>query len=368
MDINRNNYEEYIIDYLDGKLNPVQTAELMYFFSQNPDLELEFNVFENYKLPESKLKFNNKEELKKAYSDFPEVTDSNFDEFCVAEIEGELDDKSRNRLYEYLKRNPEKNRDLELYQKTILIPDESLVFPGLNNLKKHKTIPFVSFRSIYYQGIAAAAILAVVLTIIFRRSPEPVLISDSMAENETNVKNTEHVTAKTITKQIPPVETVVASESSTAETEVSKETHIKSLKDHYKNSGQNDIISSASSNDIEETSIQIRPILISKINHSPYPADLALLGKKPPVQSDAEPKVKPEKSLAESLRERFRATEIFKSADNFNAWNLAQASLKGINYLTESDIQISRKVNEEGQISKLSIESESFGFSAPLKK
>lgn len=368
MKINRNNYEEYVIDYLDGRLNPVQTAELMYFFSQNPDLELEFNAFENYRLPESKLKFGNIEDLKKEYSDFQAVTDSNFDEFCVAEIEGDLDKKSRSRLYEYLKKNPGKKRDFELYQKTILEPDESLVFPDLNKLKKHKIIPFVSLRSRYYQGIAAAIILAVILTVIFRRNPESGLISDAMPENENSVKKTEYVTAKTVTKETPPVETAVASESSMAETEVTEETHIKSLQGHYKNSGQNDIISSTPGNDIEETSTQIRPIMIRKIDHSPYPSDLALLGKRPPVQSDAEIKVKPEKSLAESLRERFRATEIFKSADNFNAWNLAQASLKGINYLTESDIQISRKVNEEGRISKLSIESESFGFSTPLKK
>ncbi len=368
MDINRNNYEEYVIDYLDGKLNPVQTAELMYFFSQNPDLELEFNAFENYRLPESKLKFSNKKDLRKEYIDFPAVTDSNFDEFCVAEIEGDLDEKSRNRLYDYLKNNPEKKRDFELYQKTILKADESMIFPGLNKLKKHKTIPFVSFRSIYYQGIAAAIILAVIISFIFHRKSESGLISDSMPKNENTVKKVEHVTAKTISKQKQPVETIVTRESSVSEKEVTIETQIKSLQDHSKNSNQNDIISSASGKDIEEINTQIKPILIRKIDHSHYPSDLALLEKKPPAQYDAEPKVKPEKSLAESLRERFLASDLFKSADNFNAWNLAQASLKGINYLTESDIQISRKVNEDGRISKLSIESESFGFSTPLKK
>jgi hypothetical protein len=94
MNINRNNYEVYIIDYFDGKLDPVQTAELMYFLSQNPDLEYEFNAFENLKMPESQIKFNDKEVLKKEYADVKSVTDINFEEFCIAEIEGDLDEKS----------------------------------------------------------------------------------------------------------------------------------------------------------------------------------------------------------------------------------------------------------------------------------
>ncbi|MBN2215704.1 MAG: hypothetical protein JW723_15855 [Bacteroidales bacterium] len=367
MDINRNNYEVYVIDYFDGMLDPVQTAEMMYFLSLNPDLEQEFNAFENLRLSESKLKFSNKENLKKKYSDFPAVTESNFDEFCVAEIEGDLDKKSGNRLYEYLKKNPGKKRDFEQYQKTLLKPDESVVFPGLNKLKKHKTIPFISARNIYYSGVAAAVILVVMLTFIFRRNPEPDLISGSMPARKEAAKTVESIAPQS--KDVTPIEEKTSiKEVSTVRTNVIKESYMKPLQENHVDADEKNTVLSAQVNKTEEINAKIKPILVRKIDNIPDRSDLALLEKKPRISSDAETQVQPEKTLAEFIKEKFMATEIYKSGENLNVWNLAQASLKGINYLTESDIQISRNLDNNGRISKLSLESEFFGFSTPLKK
>jgi len=93
-----------------------------------------------------------------------------------------------------------------------------------------------------------------------------------------------------------------------------------------------------------------------------------LLKRDRPVQLGANPPAQNDKSLAEFIREKLLTNEIVKSAENLNVWTFAQASLKGINYLTESDVQMSRKLNKDGEISEFSIKSESFSFSAPLKK
>ncbi|HJX71101.1 MAG TPA: hypothetical protein VJ346_04095, partial [Bacteroidales bacterium] len=340
MNINRNNYEVYVIDYFDGKLDPVQTAELMYFLSQNPDLEYEFNAFENIKLPEANLIFSDKEDLKKKYSDFSVVTDTNFEELCIAEIEGDLDEKSQGMLFQYLEKNPEKNRDLELYRKTILKPDESLVFPGLRKLKKHKVIPLLSDRRIYYPGIAAALLVVVLLTFVFRRSPESDLNTSSVPDRENAVKKIESFTPQTEKEEI-----------SSIETNVIKESYMKSLQDSHVDSYENENIRPASGDDIEAINSKIKPIVIQRIDHIPYASGLALLKKDQPVQSYDDPSVQQKKTLAEFIKERFVTTAIFKSGENLNVWTLAQASLKGINYLTESDIQISRKLDSDGQIS-----------------
>jgi hypothetical protein len=42
MKISRQNYEQYFVDYLDGKLNDEQVGVLMSFLEFNPDLKEEF--------------------------------------------------------------------------------------------------------------------------------------------------------------------------------------------------------------------------------------------------------------------------------------------------------------------------------------
>jgi len=41
MEISRQNYEQYFVDYLDGKLNEKQVGILMSFIEFNPDLKVE---------------------------------------------------------------------------------------------------------------------------------------------------------------------------------------------------------------------------------------------------------------------------------------------------------------------------------------
>ena len=43
MKINRNNYEMYFIDYLDGVLSPDLVSELLLFLDENPDLKEELS-------------------------------------------------------------------------------------------------------------------------------------------------------------------------------------------------------------------------------------------------------------------------------------------------------------------------------------
>ena len=50
MEINRQNYEQYFIDYLDGKLNEKQVGILMSFLEFNPDLKVEFTDIEKMSL------------------------------------------------------------------------------------------------------------------------------------------------------------------------------------------------------------------------------------------------------------------------------------------------------------------------------
>ena len=54
--------------------------------------------------------------------------------------------------------------------------------------------------------------------------------------------------------------------------------------------------------------------------------------------------------------------------DRINLWKLAEAGVKGFNYLTESEVLIDKKINNEGKIVAFGLDSESFRFSSNRSK
>ena len=133
MKINRENYELFFIDYLDGNLNEQDVAELMVFISQHPDLEEELHAIDSVKLPASNEKFEPKSLLKKF--DFSgTITENNIDEYCIAFIEGDLSAEAESSFKKYLKENPEAEKTLSQFSACILEPDHNITFSHKNNL------------------------------------------------------------------------------------------------------------------------------------------------------------------------------------------------------------------------------------------
>ena len=69
MKINSNNYEEFMISYLEGELDEVQQLELVRFLETHPELKADLDLFKQTVLhPDTSVVFENKEELKKKES------------------------------------------------------------------------------------------------------------------------------------------------------------------------------------------------------------------------------------------------------------------------------------------------------------
>jgi hypothetical protein len=58
MSINRNNYETYLIDYLDGTLHPNEVAEVLLFLEQHADIKQEFEAMGGVVLPAIETSFD----------------------------------------------------------------------------------------------------------------------------------------------------------------------------------------------------------------------------------------------------------------------------------------------------------------------
>ena len=65
MEINRNNYEIFFLDYHEGNLSAQQQAKLFIFLEQHPDLKNEFESFDLVKLPSINIFFEEKNSLKR---------------------------------------------------------------------------------------------------------------------------------------------------------------------------------------------------------------------------------------------------------------------------------------------------------------
>jgi ElaB/YqjD/DUF883 family membrane-anchored ribosome-binding protein len=131
MNINKNNYEAFFLDYHEGNLSPQEVAELLLFIEQHPELKEEFESFENITLDDlSSVNFENKSGLKKS------ITEENREEYFIRAAEGNLNLAEEKLLADFIQLHPQYLAELELFRKTILTADASIVFENKHELKK----------------------------------------------------------------------------------------------------------------------------------------------------------------------------------------------------------------------------------------
>ena len=160
MEINRNNYEPYFIDYIEGKLSTFEVERLMSFLLSNPDLAKELNKFDNSIIGFENSIFIQKDSLKRNINNVLKINENNFDEFCIANIEGDLNEKSKILFEQYIAIHPENKNIYNLYSNTFLKPDFSIVFPKKSTLKRKY---FAKVKPLIYFISAAASISLIIL-------------------------------------------------------------------------------------------------------------------------------------------------------------------------------------------------------------
>lgn len=132
MNINKHNYEAFFLDYHEGNLTPQQVADLLLFVEQHSELKREFENFENVMLEDySDYSFENKEGLKKNLI----IDNNNREEYFIRSVEGALNKAEENLLTDFIKQHPQFSTELDLFKKTKLQADTSVVFENKEQLK-----------------------------------------------------------------------------------------------------------------------------------------------------------------------------------------------------------------------------------------
>jgi len=128
MSINRNNYETYLIDYLDGTLHPNEVAEVLLFLEQHADIKQEYEALGGIVLYATETNFNSSMLLK---------SEHNRNQLLLfKEIEGNLSHQEALELKTTIKQNSKLFDEQKLFALTIQKPDLSVIYQNKNALKK----------------------------------------------------------------------------------------------------------------------------------------------------------------------------------------------------------------------------------------
>jgi hypothetical protein len=362
MKINRNNYELYFMDYLDGNLSDRDILMLEDFLLINPDLRAELEGTENIILTPDKFDYNQKELLKKPDLTLP-VNEDNFEDFCIAETEGDLNDHQRSGLAEFLKQNPGFENLLRLFSSLHLLPDQTIIFPGKEKLKKKLVlIP----AGILYPLLSAAAVLAIVLILNFRHENNN--IEGLNAELSSGIitkpgQDSSVITKKDIEVQpdIPVIQqaSVIALSSPKGKKQTKTIRELKPLEKKPVENKNKDVLPPQKLN----PSFQIKLPSVADNQVTVPTIERGKISYKPENTSQQNQEYL---SIAEYARKQFKEKVLSSKEDGddrLSAWQIADAGVNGINKITKGDIKLQKRSDEKGNITAYSFNSKYLSFS-----
>lgn len=159
--INRNNYEEYFLLYVDNELDEAERSAVENFVKQNPDVATELKMLKQTSLiADDDIQFDHKKLL---YKKEGCISLANYEGYFLLAIDNELTNKEAVELEEFLLKHPQLHTDFTLLKSTVL-PCELIQFKDKSGLyrteKKERKIPVIFMRV-----SVAASLIGVIATV-----------------------------------------------------------------------------------------------------------------------------------------------------------------------------------------------------------
>jgi|GEM_PF-272633 len=149
MQINRNNYEEFFLLYVDNELSAADSNAVELFVQQNPDLGEELQLLQQSIVSHDEIIFEDKQSLLKDGS-------LALQEKLMLFADDELPHEERADLFNLLATDSAAAAEWKILQQTKLQPDESIVFGDKRSLYRKEGGRVVAAR---WWRVAAAAVL-----------------------------------------------------------------------------------------------------------------------------------------------------------------------------------------------------------------
>ena len=186
MKISIDNYEAYLVDYMDGRLNNAEIQQLKAFCVQN-HIDFEELTEDLPVLESTDDAFDEKEYLfKNKIVPFGNINEDNYEERFIAYQELLLDGEEEREVEDFAEQNRFLIKDLRAYAKCKLEPDTNIVFEGKDSLKKKAIV-----MPLYAKIAAVAAVIALLFGLFWLPKNEnnginqqPILVELTPETNE----------------------------------------------------------------------------------------------------------------------------------------------------------------------------------------
>lgn len=350
MKINRNNYETYFIDYLEGVLDEKLVDDFIEFLQQNPDLKEELSLFETISIEHEEIKFNKKELLLKEQFDVERV----FNEAAIARLEGDISTTEKVEFERYLLTHPEKQKEAELFSYTKLQPDESILFN-----KKNKIYHRSAGRTVLLWSLRAAAVIAVALSVytFIDKSSDKIIIENQISAIEKEPEKKEvstdaiKVPEKKDEKEVQPIIKKEA-EKPVIKKENPKTEPSKSLRENSNGRLENnDLALIHEKEEVPDEIVSLKPAIYAGIPKT----DLV------PVKMEV-----PETN--EIIHEEKYLVDVVKEKTGLNKLSINKITKAGLSFVANlSKEKFNYKTNTEGKVTEVNFDSRLLAFSIPTR-
>ncbi len=168
MKIDRHNYEEFFILYMDNELPADERRMVELFAQQNADLQEELNMLmQSRMIPDNELVFADKDSLFKT-GGLSAINMNNYEEWFLCYADNELNADQKKEVEKFITNRSSLQNELTLLLKTRLEP-ETIVFPYKESLYRKEETDKAPVVPINWKRYAAAAalLLAVSTTAFF---------------------------------------------------------------------------------------------------------------------------------------------------------------------------------------------------------
>jgi len=370
MDINRNNYEAWLLDLIEGSLSPDQVRQVRDFLLLNPDCAEGLNEVGPWILEADEISFSGKAGLRK---EFPhaksQASEIGFDLLSIAMMEGDLTETQEQDYLQMLKGDENKMKEWLLWKKTRL-PDSTILFEKKGALKR-RSAPRT--RVIWISIASAAAAVLLFFTLI--RSDQALSPSSIQPkEAQSDLKSPAQPDIKSPVEQensdSPEAQAVFVEESSGKPVQVAGETAIFSIKKHQNPPELTGKKRDSSHSVPNEADLQERPLRVASLemglqtqaNFGSYDRITAFdLQDLTANFNTGEEYQNSERGLRQSYKQ-------FVEERNISLLSIASAGVEGIKKFTGSDLSLDVSRDEMGEARVVRFRSGILSVDSPVKK
>lgn len=175
------NYEQFAIDYIEGKLSGDALQSFLAFMQAHPNIALEIESIAEFPASLESTSLDampEKDALKLQLYSVGSITGDNYEGYFAAAADAVLSNSDMKDLQRFLQLNPALAYDFKLYQSTRIVAPATLQYEHKNDLKKTIPIWVVSIKNnaMVYRAAAMLVLVLgawVVLQLLSRPSYEP---------------------------------------------------------------------------------------------------------------------------------------------------------------------------------------------------